>query len=80
VSKAFATAKGMEQPAFMIGHSAARKLAEHFEHVLRLRYPEASIWITDTTPAIGCHAGPGGIAIASMDEAKLRTLIAEASD
>ena len=80
VSKAFATAKGMEQPAFMIGHSAARKLAEHFELILRQRYPEASIWITDTTPAIGCHAGPGGIAIASMDEAKLRTLIAEASD
>jgi len=74
-----AAASDSEKPAFLIGHSSARELAEHFRGKLSERYPNATIWITDTTPAIGCHAGPGGIAIATMDEAALRARIAEAA-
>ena len=71
-------AQGMEQPAFVISHSAAPDLAEAYRTELLLKARDAHVWITDTTPAIGSHAGPGGAAIAVVDAAIVDRQIKEA--
>ena len=60
-------ARGMQRPLFVITHSAALDLAEQARSVILRRFPGSNIWITDTAPAIGSHAGPGGFAIAVLD-------------
>jgi fatty acid-binding protein DegV len=64
---ALKAARGARQPMFVLSHSAARELAEQMRSDLLKRFPEARVWITDTAPAIGSHAGPGGLGIAIMD-------------
>jgi DegV family protein with EDD domain len=64
---ALKAALGARQPMFVLSHSAARELAEQMRSDLLKRFPEARVWITDTAPAIGSHAGPGGLGIAIMD-------------
>ena len=50
-----------------VKEKAALELAEQARSDLLKRFPESQVWITDTTPAIGSHAGPGGMAIAVLD-------------
>lgn len=57
----------MQGPMFVISHSAALDLATQAQAAILDVFPDAELWITDTTPAIGSHAGPGGLAIAVMD-------------
>ncbi len=57
-------AQRMDRPAFVISHSAARDLADAYRTELLLKGGDASVWVTDTAPAIGSHAGPGAAAIA----------------
>jgi DegV family protein with EDD domain len=60
-------ARGFQCPMFVISHSAALGLAEQARSTLLQRFPNSQAWITDTTPAIGSHAGPGGFVIAVLD-------------
>ena len=60
-------ARDMQRPMFAISHSAAPELAEHARSTILRHFADAQAWITDTTPAIGSHAGPGGLAIAILD-------------
>ncbi|MCK5212529.1 MAG: DegV family EDD domain-containing protein, partial [Dehalococcoidia bacterium] len=60
-------AQGYQHPMFVVSHSAALELATQTQATLLKRFPESQVWITDTTPAIGSHAGPGGMAIAVLD-------------
>jgi len=66
---AFATdlAQGMTKPSFIIAHTTAPKLAEHYGKLLQGAFPTASMMITDAAPALGSHAGPGGAGIAVLD-------------
>jgi len=66
---AFATdlAQGMAKPSFIIAHTTAPKLAEHYGKLLQGAFPTASMMITDAAPALGSHAGPGGAGIAVLD-------------
>ena len=52
---------------FVISHSAALELAAQARSALLRRFPDSQVWITDTAPAIGSHAGPGGYVIAVLD-------------
>jgi len=60
-------ARDFENPMFIISHTMAIGLAEQARASILKRYPNAQVWITDTTPAIGSHAGPGGLALAVLD-------------
>lgn len=64
---AMKTAKGFSDPMFVVSHSAALELAAQVQATLQQRFPKSTVWITDTTPAIGSHSGPGGIAISVLD-------------
>ncbi|MCK5828519.1 DegV family protein, partial [Candidatus Bipolaricaulota bacterium] len=61
------TASDFDDPMFVVSHSAALELAKQVQATLLQRFPKSKVWITDTTPAIGSHAGPGGIAISVLD-------------
>jgi DegV family protein with EDD domain len=65
------------RPMFVISHSAAPALAEKVKSTIQRSYPESQIWITDTTPAIGSHAGPGGLGMAVLDAGLIEAQIAE---
>ncbi|TFH10847.1 MAG: DegV family protein [Candidatus Atribacteria bacterium] len=60
-------ARSMQRPMFVISHSAALDLATQVQAAILNSFSEAIVWITDTTPAIGSHAGPGGLGIAVLD-------------
>ena len=60
-------ARGMQRPLFVISHSAALDLAEQARSDVLRRFPGSNVWITDTAPAIGSHAGPGGLAVSVLD-------------
>ncbi len=72
-------ARRMERPVFIVSHSAAPQLAEAYRTQLLLKAHNARVWVTDTAPAIGSHAGPGAAAIAVTDEAWLDRAIAARS-
>ncbi len=57
----------MDRPTFVVSHSAAPALAAAYRVQLLLKARAACVWVTDTAPAIGSHAGPGGAAIAVTD-------------
>jgi DegV family protein with EDD domain len=59
----------MDCPAFVVSHSAAPALAEEYRVQLLLKARDACVWVADTAPAIGSHAGPGAAAIAVTDTA-----------
>jgi fatty acid kinase/fatty acid kinase fatty acid binding subunit len=61
------TARRFISPMFVISHSSALELARETRLTLLKHFPDATIWVTDTTPAIGSHSGPGGLAIAVLD-------------
>ncbi len=73
--KSLRHARKMDRPAFVVSHSAAPALAAMYRTQLLLKVPNASVWVTDTAPAIGSHAGPGGAAIAVVDAALVDRLI-----
>ncbi len=73
--KVMQDAAGMEKPLFIVSHTAAPSLAEHARDQIAHRFPDAKIWITDTAPAIGSHAGPGGLALAVLDAGALERRI-----
>jgi len=60
-------ASKMDAPAFILAHSDAVELATRYAESLRHRFPESLVMVTDATPALGAHAGPGGTAIAVLD-------------
>ena len=70
-------AKTMGSPAFILAHSDAVGLAHSYAESLRRRFSNALIMVTDATPALGAHAGPGGIAIAVLDAAPIDRMIAQ---
>ncbi|MBU0596498.1 DegV family protein, partial [Candidatus Bipolaricaulota bacterium] len=77
VRLAIGEAEKMASPVFSLSHTAAPDLAETVERELRKRFPSATFMHSDTSPAIGAHAGPGGLAIAVIDVASLDQMIAE---
>ena len=60
-------ARKMDRPTFVVSHSAAPELADSYRTELLLKAGEVRVWVTDTAPAIGSHAGPGAAAIAVTD-------------
>jgi DegV family protein with EDD domain len=70
-------AHDFQHPMFVISHSAASALAKEAKSIIQRSYPESQIWITDTTPAIGSHAGPGGLGMAVLDAGVIEARIAE---
>jgi len=68
-------ARHMRRPMFIISHSAALELAEQARSDILRRFPETHVWITDTAPAIGSHAGPGGLAVAVLDAGSIEERI-----
>ena len=67
LSNALKSASRFQAPMFVVSHSAALELAEYARSAILKRFPLSQVWITDTTPAIGSHAGPGGMAISVLD-------------
>ena len=47
----------------IIGHGGAPKKAEELANMVRERFPEADVWISEIGPVIGAHAGPGVLAL-----------------
>ena len=78
LNEALRHARRMDRPTFVVSQSAAPKLAEQYRTELLLKAGDACVWVTDTAPAIGCHAGPGGAAIAVTDAGRVDRRIAEA--
>jgi len=68
-------AQRMDRPTFVVSHSAAPELAKAYRTQLLLKAANARVWITDTAPAIGSHAGPGAAAIAVTDASVVEQLI-----
>ncbi len=62
-------ARSSAAPLFIISHSEAPGLAARYEKALRKQHPQADILIAHAGPALGTHSGPGGVAIATLDEA-----------
>lgn len=61
--------RAAEAPLFVVSHSEAPGLANHYERALRKRFPRAEIFIAHAGPALGTHSGPGGAVIATLDTA-----------
>lgn len=68
-------ARGMQHPLFVISHSDALDLAEQARSDVLRSFPGSNVWITDTAPAIGSHAGPGGLAVAVLDAGSIEERI-----
>lgn len=60
-------AKRMHSPAFVVTHSAAPELAQHYAEILQELFPGSVVMQAAAAPALGSHAGPGGAAIAVLD-------------
>jgi len=75
LSSVLKLAKDYSCPMFVISHSDALDLAEQAQSTISKRCPDARIWITDTAPAIGSHAGPGGFAISVLDAGSIEERI-----
>jgi len=75
--EALRVARKAKQPMFVVSHSAAPHLAETARADILERHPDADVWITETAPAIGSHAGPGGVAVAVLDAGAIRDRIRE---
>ena len=69
--------RGFDRPMFVISHSSAPNLAEEARSNILRGFPGAQVWITDTAPAIGSHAGPGGLAIAVLNAGSVEERIRE---
>jgi len=78
LNEALRHARRMDRPTFVVSQSAAPKLAEQYRTELLLKAGDACVWVTDTAPAIGCHAGPGAAAIAVTDAGHVDRRIEEA--
>lgn len=70
-------AQSHQCPMFVVSHSAALEMAKQARSDLLKHFPESQVWITDTTPAIGSHAGPGGMAIAVLDAGLIEASITQ---
>lgn len=79
LNKALNAARDFASPMFILSHTAAVELAEQAQASILRRFSKARIWITNTTPAIGSHAGAGGLAIAVMDAGAIEQRIRKES-
>ncbi len=70
-------AKKMDAPAFILAHSDAVELATRYANSLRHRFPRSLVMVTNATPALGAHAGPGGAAIAVLDAGPIERMTAQ---
>jgi len=75
VQLAVRDAEAMKRPAFCLSHTAAPELAVEVGSRLNDRFPSAVCFRSDAAPALGSHAGPGGLAIAVTDAALVDTMI-----
>jgi DegV family protein with EDD domain len=75
--EAFRHAREMARPAFVVSQSAAPNVADEYRTELLLKAGDARVWVTDTAPAIGSHAGPGAAAIAVTDASLVARRIEE---
>ncbi len=76
VRRALHQAATAVHPLFAISHSEAPKLASALEKALRKRFPGAQILVGSAGPALGSHAGPGGVTVATVDAAIVTDAIA----
>jgi len=65
----------MEHIRFGIGHALDLKKANWYQEKIQKLYNPSSIFVTDISPTLGTHAGPGTIAIAWLPD--FETLEAE---
>lgn len=70
-------AEKMDAPTFILAHSDAVELATRYAKSLRHRFPGSLVMVTDATPALGAHAGPGGTAIAVLDAGPIGRMTAQ---
>ncbi len=68
-------AERMTAPAFVVAHSAAPALAQHYAERLTQRFPASTVMTADAGSALGAHAGPGGAAIAVSESGPLEATI-----
>jgi len=78
VAMAVREARAMAQPVFALSHTDVPVLAAAVESELRRRFPESEFFRSDAAPALGSHAGVGGLAIAVMDVDAVDVAIAAA--
>ena len=57
---------------FIVGHSDDPEEAEKFVQLVREKYPNASISVQELGPVIGCHVGPGFLAIVYLSDKENR--------
>ena len=77
LSLATECAEKMDAPAFILAHSDAVELATRYAKSLRHRFPRSPVMVTNATPALGTHAGPGGTAIAVLDAGPIGRMTAQ---
>jgi DegV family protein with EDD domain len=53
---------------FIVGHSDAPEEAEKFVEQVKEKYPNAQISVQELGPVIGCHVGPGFLAIVYISD------------
>ena len=51
---------------FGVAHCDAPEIAETIAREIRERYPESDVMIAECGPALGCHGGPGAVAVAVL--------------
>ncbi len=59
---------------FIVGHSDAPEEAEKFIEQVKEKYPEAEISVQELGPVIGCHVGPGFLAIVYFSDSDHRII------
>lgn len=57
---------------FIVGHSDDPKEAEKFVQLVKEKYPNANISVQELGPVIGCHVGPGFLAIVYLSDKENR--------
>ncbi|MBN2395641.1 MAG: DegV family EDD domain-containing protein [Candidatus Atribacteria bacterium] len=57
-------AQNVKNPCFGIAHIQDVKIAQWYQKELKLRFPNAEIFIAEGSPALSVHIGKGGTAIA----------------
>lgn len=57
---------------FIVGHSDDPEEADKFVQLVKEKYPNASISVQELGPVIGCHVGPGFLAIVYLSDKENR--------
>ncbi len=75
ISRVVSLASDMKRPMFVIAQSAAPALTQRYTQKLTDMYTPAQVMVTHAAPAVGVHAGPGGVAIAVLDAEPIEQMI-----